>query len=53
MAGNVLQNKTIFSDLDKLQLDHMKASDGAQTPLAQLGQLICDSKRRMLGSIEC
>ena len=39
MAGNVLQNKTIFSDLDKLQSDQIKASEWAQTPLTQLGQL--------------
>ena len=39
MAGNVLQNKTTFSNLDNLQSDHMKASDRAQTLLAQSGQL--------------
>ena len=44
---------TTFSDLDNLQSDHMKDFDWAQTPLAQIGQLIYDSKRRTLGSIEC
>ena len=39
MAGNILQNKTIFSDLNKLQSDKVKNSDRAQTPLAQSGQL--------------
>ena len=31
MAGNVLKNKTTFSDLDNLQSDHMKASDSIWT----------------------
>ena len=39
MVGNVLQNKTTFSDLDKLQSEQMKASDQAHTTLAQSKQL--------------